>query len=546
MAEDGSDLLGDGVNVAVRLEGFAEPGGIVASAAVLAGAGHTGVVPAGAGAVPAGAGAVPAGAGAVPAGAGAVPAGAGAVSAEDLGEQALRNIPRPVRVFRLRVEEPGTTPARRPPPASASKPGDASGFADRPAIAVLPFRYRGADAHRQEHLADGVTEEVIHALARWRTFPVVARGSVFVFKGRDLDPREAGRALGARYILEGTLRRRGIAGLRLDALLADAESGQTLLSETFEAEEGASGAGALEDEIARGIVATLEPALLRHETERAAFSGGGRDAPGLGAGPGTATAYNLFLRGLWHHHRYTDEDNARARAFLGQALDLAPGYAKATATLALAECQATYYRGPEQAAARDALFAAALRHAEAAARLDPQDPICHFAEGTALSMNGRPLAESAAAYQRAIRLDPSHAAAHGSLGIALNGMDRPAEGLARIEFGLKLTPHDPRRFLWVAPKAVSHYLLGDFAAAVGTAREALALKRNHPVALRPLVASLGMLGLAADAAPFLAVLARVDGGPAGTEAALRRYYGPGPLARLTEGLRRAGYGVVVA
>ncbi len=121
-------------------------------------------------------------------------------------------------------------------------------------------------------------------------------------------------------------------------------------------------------------------------------------------------------------------------------------------------------------------------------------------------------------------------------------MDRPEEALRQIGLALRLSPHDPRRFLWLAPRAVSHYLRGDFPAALGAAREALALKRDHPVAVRPLIASLGQLGKRADAALFIPLLHRLDGGPAGTEAHLRTLYGPGPLERLLQGLRLAGYG----
>jgi tetratricopeptide (TPR) repeat protein len=365
---------------------------------------------------------------------------------------------------------------------------------------------------------------VILALARWRYFPVVARGSVFAFKGRDVDPREVRRELGARYVVEGTIRRRDGA-LRLDAMLADAESATTLLSETFSAPIGA---GELEDDIARGIVGALEPMLLRHETERAAHVG--RDSN---------SAYTLFLRGLWHHYRYTEDDNARARALLGQALDIAPSYAKAMATLALAELMGSHYRKPGRD--REALFGFALRHGEGAVRLDPADPTAHFARGTALLMGGHSLPEAEAALRRALALDPSYAAAHANLGSCCNGMDRPAEALESIGTALRLSPQDPRRFIWLAPKSIALYLSGDYAGAIGVAREVLALKRDAVMVLRPLVAALGQLGRPEAAAPFLEGLRQLDGGPEATERHLRTLYGPAALERLLEGLQRAGY-----
>jgi adenylate cyclase len=177
---DDADILGDGVNIAARLEGLAEPGGICVSAMVQEDA-----------------------------------AGKLDIAFEDIGEQALKNIARPIRVYRVRVASPSISP----PQAALPLP-------DKPSIAVLPFQNMTGDPE-QEYFADGMVEEIITALSKIRWFFVIARNSSFTYKGRAVDMKQVARELGVRYVLEGSVRKGGNR-LRITAQLVEAETGNHL------------------------------------------------------------------------------------------------------------------------------------------------------------------------------------------------------------------------------------------------------------------------------------------------------------------------------
>lgn len=477
---DAGDIFGDGVNIAARLEGLGQPGDIIVSETAMHAVDRAGY------------------------------------SFVDLGVQRLKNISRPVRAFRVTVSE-GTT-GRVDTGLDKTVPG----FGARPAIAVLPFRYSGPDATEQEHFVDGVTEDLIAALSRWRFFPVISRGSVFTYKGRNVDPVDVAQQLGARYVLEGSLRRQG-PRVRTGIDLVDADSRQTLLAEQYQYE--LEDIFAIQDEIVRHAIGALEPELLRHERERA-----------LRAPPQNATAYEMFLRGQWHHYRYNRQDNVEAQACFKKALELAPAYAHASAGLALACVHAANVRWGD----REVLYNEAMLRGRNSVRVDPRDPMAHLALGLALQNGGYAPAEAAASLQEAVRLDPSNAAAHANLGFVYNFMNRPDQALAEIELALRLSPHDPRRFIWLPAQTIAHYLSGRYRDALMSAQETLRLKPEFPVPLRHLLATLGRLGRAQEAAQVLPLVQKLDGGLAGTEAYLGRMFEPEALERILEGLRKAG------
>jgi len=180
---------------------------------------------------------------------------------------------------------------------------------------------------------------------------------------------------------------------------------------------------------------------------------------------------------------------------------------------------------------------ALARQAVAAA---PDDPSTNFALGTMCQNMARP-EEAARHLQEAIRLNPSHAFAHANLGYVYCFMDRPDEALPEFELAFRLSPGDPRRFIWSPGLAASHYLAGRHRAALVAAHEALQLNSRHPVALRYLVASLGVMGRAAEARPALAMLATIDGNLAGSAAHLYRSYNKAAATKLLDGLQRAGF-----
>lgn len=396
------------------------------------------------------------------------------------------------------------------------------GGSDRPAIAVLPFTYRGPDAVAQEPFVDGITEGIITALSCWRSFPVISRNSVFALCNQSIDMREVGLRLGARYVLEGSLTRRD--HIRASTQLHDAETMQTLLADRFE--HGLGDTFALEDEIVRAIVNAIEPELLKQERGRAPR-----------APQPDASAYDLHQLGLWHHYQYTKAANAEAQRLFRRATERDPDYAQPWAMLAVARIHAITngWDADDALAYGEALPAA--RHAVAA---DARDPMAHFALGFVYSHTSR-LAEATAELQEAVRLNPSHTAAHANLAFIQNYLGHPQQAITAVRLALSLSPMDPRRFIWMTALSASHYLLGEYRTALSVARDALEINPGYLAQSRYVVASLGRLGRVAEAQAVMPMLRRLDPDLKRCEAVLGRYYTPRPLAQIIDGLRMAGF-----
>jgi adenylate cyclase len=247
---DGDDLYGDGVNIAARIEALADPGGVFVSNTV-----HDQVrdrLP---------------------------------FVFEDLGEQQVKNIVRPVRVYRVR-----DAVAK-----SASAPGSpVLALPDKPSIAVLPFTNMSGDPE-QEYFADGIAEDVITALARYRSLFVIARNSSFTYKGRAVDVKQVGRELGVRYVLEGSLRKSGNR-IRVTTQLVEAETGKHVWAERYDRD--LADIFALQDEITEAVTIAIAPAIADAEQQRA-----------MRKPPASLDAWALYQRGLWHASKATVEDN---------------------------------------------------------------------------------------------------------------------------------------------------------------------------------------------------------------------------------------------
>ena len=279
VVEDG-DIFGDGVNVAARLEGLAEPGGICVSALVQRDA-----------------------------------AGKLDLAFEDLGEQILKNIARPLQVYRVatkRDAETATEPAPLPLP-------------DKPSVAVLPFTNMSGDPE-QEFFADGIAEDIITALSRYPSLFVIARNSSFTYKGRAVDVRQVGRELGVRYLLEGSLRRAGNR-IRLSAQLVEVETGKHVWGERYDRD--LADIFVLQDEITEAVTIAMAPAIADAEQHRA-----------LRKPPGSVDAWAAYQRGLWHLSKYTVDDIALAQRFFQQAIDCDLSFSGGYGGLAIAQIQA--------------------------------------------------------------------------------------------------------------------------------------------------------------------------------------------------------------
>ena len=394
------------------------------------------------------------------------------------------------------------------------------GFGERPAIAVLPLRTEAGD---DEVLADGMTEDLIGGLSRWRSFPVISRNSVFAFKARDLDLPFVAAQLGARFVVDGPVRRRG-STLRIALELHDVETMDLLLGETYELDLG--DADSAQGEIVRAIVGALEPELLRRERDRAARKP-----------ERSATAYECLQRGHWHHYRYTQADSLQARALFRQALEIDPNYAQAAAALALTLSHAAYARWEtdEAAARREALAAAQL-----AVRADSRDPQSHFALGYCLN-HLRAADDAIERFRETVRLNPSHAAGHANLAFGYNYRNEPDRALPSIELALRLSPHDPRRFLWLPALAGARYLSGDYRGALRAGQEALTINAGYFPVVRYIVAAMGQLGQRGAARSVMPLLRRLDVDRAATEAHLDGYFAPAAIRHIVAGLEQAGF-----
>ena len=436
---DEGDIYGDGVNIAARLEALADPDGIALSQQV-----HDQV------------------------------AGKVETDFEDAGEQSVKNIAKPVRVYRLRL---GGADDSAPSGAASGADDSATiaGFTDKPAIAVLPFDNMSGDPE-QEYFADGITEDIITALSLWRSFPVIARNSSFSYKGRKVEVQRVARELGARYVLEGSVRKAG-QRVRITGQLIDAETGAHLWAERYDRE--LADIFDLQDEIAERIVTLIVPEMGRAEEQRA-----------VRKRPADLDAWDLLQRGCWHYNRMTEADMVRARDYFEQSLKVDPLSGLASAYIA-----ATHMFDAAMGWSADpsGSIAEGKAIAQKATALDPKEP---FPRTVLASLNvfSRQPERGVEEAERAIRLNPNFYIGHLALGYALLFAGRPKDGIAAMQTALRLSPRDPTITMVWAQLALAHLVLKDFEAAADVARKALA---NNPANFRAghrLACALGHLG----------------------------------------------------
>ena len=392
-------------------------------------------------------------------------------------------------------------------------------FVDRPAIAVLPFRAQGGADTR---LADELADELIAAISVWREFPVIARQSTAAVPD-GLDARAIGRRLGARYLVSGRVRSAD-GRLRVSVECVEAESGAVLLAETLDF--ATDDPLVMVDAVVMSVAAVLGPEVLRQERERASTRT-----------PANPTARDMLWRGLWHRKQETREDVQEAERLFRAALEISPGYAPALCAIAMTLNFLAIRRWTDDV---PAAFGASLSYARAALVADGRDPGSHFAVGVA-EMNVGARAAAVAAFTEAVRINPSYASARANLAQVYNYLDRPEDALIEVQTALRLSPHAPYRYQWQPYIAASHYLAGRYRDCLVAAQEALQARPDYPLALRYLVAALGMLGRAEEAAPALAIMRRVDGDLARLEGMTNRLFVPSAAQRILEGFRRAGF-----
>jgi adenylate cyclase len=418
---DGDDLYGDGVNVAARLEGEAPPGGIVISRTV-----HEAVV--------------------------------GRVKAtfDDLGGLALKNIERPVEAFGVKWEPSDwklAVGAERHVP-SASAPQVPLPLPDKPSIAVLPFQNMSGD-HEQEYFADGMAEEIITALSRFKSLFVIARNSSFTYKGKSVDIRLVGRELGVRYVLEGSVRRASNR-LRITAQLIEATNGVHIWADRF---DGAlEDVFALQDEVTVKAVAAIAPHLERAEVERV------RRKP-----PGNTGAYDCYLRGLACLSLMSADNTTEAMRLFQQATALDPDYSLAygmTMSCHVNRMGLGLVEDIEQARSE------VTRLLQIVMRIGQEDDLVLSQAAWAVAYVLRDLASAKRLMDRALELNPNLAVAWANSGWINVWLGRPDIALEHLDHAHRLDPGGNSQPMWSA-KAHALFFLGRYEEAVDMAEQAL-------------------------------------------------------------------------
>ena len=473
---DGDDIYGDGVNVAARLEGLSEPGGICVSLGVRD----------------------------------QVRDKLDLVF-EDAGEQQLKNIARPVRIYRVRLD--GTAPRAAPTLA----------LPDKPSIAVLPFQNISGDLE-QEYFADGVVEEIITALSRVRWLFVIARNSSFAYKGRAVDVKQIGRELGVRYVLEGSVRKGGNR-VRITGQLIDVSTGAHIWADRFEGD--IANIFDLQDQVTASVVGTIEPKLEQAEIERSKC----KPTENL-------DAYDHYLRGLAGVHKWTREGNDEALSHFKRAIELDPNFASAFGMAARCYAQRT---GFAWVIDRKQEVADAERLARRAGELGKDDAVALSAAGNALVIVVGDIEDGAAMIDRALQLNPNLAWAWLSSSFARITLGESEAAMEHAERAMRLSPQDPQMFAIEIAIAVAHLFAGRFDQALSWAEMAVQERSNFFVGTCVTAASAALAGKLARAAKAMVRLRELN--PALRISNLKDmqpFRRPEHLARLSEGLRIAG------
>jgi adenylate cyclase len=392
--------------------------------------------------------------------------------------------------------------------------------AHRPAVAVRPFDNLSGDPD-QEYFSDGLTEDLITALAHWRSFPVIARNSTFAYKGRALDAKQVAQELGARYVLEGSVRKDGDR-VRVTAQLIDGETGHHLWAERYDRELG--DLFVLQDELSQRICALIAPELERDGIKRAAAKR-----------PADLGAWDCYLRGLAALRQFTREGNEAGREMFAQAIALDPDYADAHAGLAVSHNRDVLL---ECAADRAASLESAMAAARRAVALDPASSAAHAVLSTVhIWRDEHELALAEA--RQAVELNPNDAPALHALGNKSDLVGDP-QGIARMERAQQLNPRDPERHshLCFLARALVNARRYDEAAAA--ARAAIQRRPDYPHAHFILAIALGHLGRLAEAQAALAESDRLQPGFVAARADWHPYIDPAANAHLRDGLAKAG------
>ena len=417
---DAGDIYGDGVNIAARIEAQATPGGICLSDNAYRQI-----------------------------------KGKLALDVSDMGEQQLKNIPQPVRLYSVRLDAPAARPALALP--------------DRPSIAVLPFQNMSGDPE-QEYFADGIVEEIITGLSRLKWLFVIARNSSFTYKGRAVDVRQVGRELGVRYVLEGSVRKGG-QRVRITVQLVEAATGSHLWADRYDG--GLDDVFDLQDRITLDVVRAIEPSVQRAEVERARHKR-----------PESLDAYDHFLRALPHAWANSLAEAPKALEHLEAALRIDPDYATAHAYAAhcLLVLFARQTRDPAERAS-------AIQHARAALAGSTDDPTALAFAGFVLAILDRDYATAQAALNRALAVNPDSSLALGYFALLHAIVGRYDAAIEFADKANRSSPLDPLRYRADLGRGLAHLHTGRYADAIAAYQRAVEVAPRFGVARALLAAA---------------------------------------------------------
>ena len=479
---DDNDIFGDGVNIAARLEGIAEPGGVCISDDAQRQV-----------------------------------RGKVDFAFEDMGPQNLKNIVEPMRAWRLRMNASGSAAAPIEPSVESTQ---ALALPDKPSIAVLPFENMSGDPE-QEYFADGMVEEIITALSRFKWLFVIARNSSFTFKGQAVDVKEVGRRLGVRYILEGSVRKAS-GKVRITGQLIDAVTGTHIWVDRFERD--LTDVFALQDEVTVAVVSAIQPKLFQTEIAMATRRR-----------PENLTAYDCYLRAMQQFYLTTREGVAETLRLAHRALELDPRFG-----LVAALAGASHMQNVLWGYAIDPQFdrKEAVRLFRLALSVDDGDPdtlawaalISAFMVGDSES--------SVELADRAVALNPNSFLAWGGRGQVYRVAGLPEEAIRSFERAMRMSPVDPLLHLSFTGMGLAFIELGRFDEALVAGKKALRQNPSFSPTYRCLASAFAHLGRAAEAREAAARVLEVD--PGFTISAWIARGGQSNAKLLIEGLRKAG------
>ena len=393
---------------------------------------------------------------------------------------------------------------------------------DKPSIAVLAFENMSGDPE-QEYFSDGITEDIITELSKFRMLFVVARNSTFAYKGAVVDVRQLARDLGVRYVLEGSVRKAGNR-VRITAQLIDATADKHIWAKHYDQE--LADVFAVQDAIAQSIVTTVAPEFLSAEMLRAQRKEGR-----------ALDAWDNLMLARWHSSHFTREHNAEARRLCRKAIELDPGGAAQYAVLAVSlVIDAIYDWGPS----REQSFAEARETAERAIGLDDRNALAIRSLGI-VNLYSKHFDDAVHDFQRAIELDPNEAENHALLGNAVGLAGDYEAACKHVEYAFCLSPRDTFRATWYSSLGMSAAAVGRDAEAVEWAKKALQENPKFPGGHRTLAACYSHLGQLAEARAAIAKLLELV--PDLTIGHLREqlpYRSRAHLERYIDGLRKAG------